>query len=213
MRRLTSHLRSNVIGYVALFFALSAGAYAASLAPDSVKSKHIKDGHVTNADVAPDAVTGPKVVESTLSEVPNATIAGHGGYGRQSGGAETGASCNPDDELWFTCASVGLTPSAPARFLVTGRFTASVESDDHEIGFGECRLGVSATGGIPGSTVPFRVANNNNATETVTLTAITGVYQPGNYSFGLDCRETDSGEVSASTIDLARVTAVAISPF
>jgi hypothetical protein len=37
-------MRANVIGYVALFFALSAGAYAARLAPNSVKSKHIRTG-------------------------------------------------------------------------------------------------------------------------------------------------------------------------
>jgi hypothetical protein len=34
------HIRSNVVGYVAVFLALSGGAYAAGLKADSVKSKH-----------------------------------------------------------------------------------------------------------------------------------------------------------------------------
>lgn len=37
-----THLRSNVVGYVALFLALTAGAYAAGLPKNSVKSKQIK---------------------------------------------------------------------------------------------------------------------------------------------------------------------------
>ena len=51
MRSTGAHIRSNIIGYVALFFALSTGAYAAGLANNSVKSKHIKDGQVKTADV------------------------------------------------------------------------------------------------------------------------------------------------------------------
>jgi len=213
MKRLTTHLRTNLVGYVALFFAMSAGAYAAALAPNSVGSKHIRDGRVTDADLAADTVTGSKIMESTLGEVPNATIAGHGGYGRQSGGAETGGSCNPEDDLWTTCASVALTPSAPARFLLTGRFSATVDSGDAEVGFAECRLGSSASGGVPGSVLPFRVAENNNLSETVTLTAVTDVYQPGNYSFGIDCREPGGPGQHGASVDYARVTAVAISPF
>ena len=50
MSGITKHLRANVVGYLALFFAMSAGAYAAGLAPDSVKSKHIRDGHVKAVD-------------------------------------------------------------------------------------------------------------------------------------------------------------------
>jgi hypothetical protein len=50
--RIYSRLRSNAFGYIALFLALSASAYAAGLAPDSVKSKHIKDGQVKADDLA-----------------------------------------------------------------------------------------------------------------------------------------------------------------
>jgi hypothetical protein len=218
------------VGYIALFFAMSAGAYAAGLAPDSVKSKHIRDGQIQNADLGADSVAGAAVQnrslsgadlaidsvgtevvrENELSEVPRATIAGHGGYGRQSGGPEQGTACDPTDDLFITCASVALTPSAPARFFVTGRFMVSPSgSNADDYGIVECRLGSSAFGGIPGTSATVIVKNDRNLQEFVALTGITDPYQPGNYSFGIDCRETDGG----AKISAARVTAVAISPF
>ena len=76
---------ANVVSTLCLFILLGAGAYAAGLAPNSVKSKHIKDGHVQNQDLANPAVNGSKVFpdtlggehidESTLGAVPNATNA------------------------------------------------------------------------------------------------------------------------------------------
>ncbi len=63
---MVSYLRNNGIGLVALFIALGAGAYAAGLPKDSIKSKHIKAGAVKNADLANDAVTSPKVANGSL---------------------------------------------------------------------------------------------------------------------------------------------------
>jgi hypothetical protein len=221
MKKLTTHLRSNVISYAALFFAMSAGAYAAGLAPNSVKSKHIKDGHVANADLAPDAVSGDKVFnsslsgsdlgentlggqhinESSLGEVRNATIAGHGGYGRH---AANQSFCSPDSG-YETCASVGLTPSAPGRALVIG--TVSAFSVDEELGGGNCRLGVSTSGEIPGTLT--EVYLSEQGADTITLSGITAPLAPGTYSFGIDCK-VHGGDLEFSD---AAVTAVMISPF
>jgi hypothetical protein len=44
---------ANVVSVISLFIALGAGAYAAGLAPDSVKSKHIVNGQVKKADIVP----------------------------------------------------------------------------------------------------------------------------------------------------------------
>jgi hypothetical protein len=216
MTMLLNHLRNNVVGYVGVFLALSSVAYAAALAPNSVKSKHIKDGQVAAADLGDGAVTGAKVAEDslggaeiaehTLGEVPNATISGHGGYGRQSGGPERGESCNPEDDLWITCAEVALTPSAPGRVFVTGRVRMTIENSNHANG--ECVLGSSAFGGIPGTTV-FHNLTESSAQEWITITGVTDVFAPGNYSFGIDCRETGGG----LAIEQARITAVVISPF
>jgi hypothetical protein len=88
-------LVGNVLGLIALLIALGAGAYAAGLAPNSVKSKHIKDGQVKTRDLALEAVessrlapgsiqselvpddelVGGDIDESTLGTVPNASDA------------------------------------------------------------------------------------------------------------------------------------------
>jgi hypothetical protein len=52
---------ANVMATIALFIAIGGGAYAAGLAKDSVKSKHIKDGEVKSQDLADAAVTEVKL--------------------------------------------------------------------------------------------------------------------------------------------------------
>ncbi len=91
-----THLRSNVVGYVAVFLALSGGAYAAGLKANSVRSKQIKDGQVKNPDlgagsvtsdkVAPDSLTGGQIDESSLAQVPSAASADAATNAGQLGG-------------------------------------------------------------------------------------------------------------------------------
>jgi hypothetical protein len=89
-------LVGNVLGLIALFIALGAGAYAAGLAPNSVKSRHIKAGNVRSSDLAPasvnsskltpgsiqselvpdDELVGGDIDEGSLGSVPNANEAG-----------------------------------------------------------------------------------------------------------------------------------------
>ena len=64
--RITTYLRSNVLGLIAIFIALGAGAYAAGLPKDSVKSKQIKAGAVKKAELADNAITSPKVDDGSL---------------------------------------------------------------------------------------------------------------------------------------------------
>src|SRR3954468_12420725 len=90
------HLRSNIVGYVALFVALTGGtAYAldgsntvfsddivngqvkgADLDSDSVGTPKIIDGGVRSADVLDDTLSGSDINESTLGTVPQAQNAG-----------------------------------------------------------------------------------------------------------------------------------------
>ncbi len=62
------HIRSNLVGYISLFFALGLGsAWAATeLEKNEVKSKHIGKGQVKNVDLAADAVTSSKVANGAL---------------------------------------------------------------------------------------------------------------------------------------------------
>lgn len=70
-----SHLRRNVVAYVALFLALSAGAYAAGLKKNSVGSKQIKTAAVKSDELANGSVTGAKLADGAIREVPNAAQA------------------------------------------------------------------------------------------------------------------------------------------
>jgi hypothetical protein len=74
--RVRDHLRNNIVGYVALFIALSGATYAASVPKNSVTSSSIKKGAVKGIDVAKNTLTGADVKEGSLSEVPSATSAG-----------------------------------------------------------------------------------------------------------------------------------------
>lgn len=64
-RDIAQHLRSNIVGYIALFVALSGTAYAA-VGTNSVKSKHIVNGQVKEADLGTDAVTNAKVADNAI---------------------------------------------------------------------------------------------------------------------------------------------------
>src|SRR5919197_3055577 len=86
-RRIRSHLRGNVVGYIALFFVLTGGTATAldgsntvfsddivngevkagDLAGRSVTGGKIRDGQVGNPDLAADAVTGEEVADFSLT--------------------------------------------------------------------------------------------------------------------------------------------------
>ena len=59
-------LVGNVLGLIALFVALGAGAYAAGLEPNSVKSKHIKDGQVKTPDIGLATVNSSHLTPNSL---------------------------------------------------------------------------------------------------------------------------------------------------
>jgi hypothetical protein len=67
----TRSLRSSTLAHVtatlALVVSLGGGAYAAGLAKDSVKTKHIRAGAVRTADLADRSVTGSKVVDGSMT--------------------------------------------------------------------------------------------------------------------------------------------------
>ncbi len=64
--RVSAHIRGNVVGYVALFFALGLGtAYA--IERDSIKSKHIKAAAVKESDLRNGAVTAAKLGDNSVS--------------------------------------------------------------------------------------------------------------------------------------------------
>jgi hypothetical protein len=138
--RLTDHLRSNVVGYIALFVALSGTALAlpgkntvdsgdikkksvetSDLAPNAVKGSRLAPGAVTSAsvadgalaeiDLARDSIGGGAVDESTLGEVPSAANAGQLGGVGPSGYLRYGSTI-------------------PSGVTISGVFTSADEDDN-----------------------------------------------------------------------------------
>lgn len=77
-KQVRSHIRGNAIAYVALFFALAGGAYAAAtIAPaNSVNSAAIINGQVKTPDIANGAVTESKVAPNSLTITLNGNLLG-----------------------------------------------------------------------------------------------------------------------------------------
>jgi hypothetical protein len=113
--KIRQHIRSNVVGYVALFIALSGTAYAAGtvgsadiidesilsqdikngevktldIAPNAIGTGRLADGAVQNQDLAADSVTTDKVKDETLKALDIAPESL--GSGRIKDGTLTGA--------------------------------------------------------------------------------------------------------------------------
>jgi hypothetical protein len=61
------HIRSNVVGYVALFLVIAGGSATALPGKNKVDSGDIKAGQVKAADLASNAVSSPKVADDSLT--------------------------------------------------------------------------------------------------------------------------------------------------
>jgi hypothetical protein len=87
-----AHIRSNVVGYVALFFVFTGGAYAITLQKNSVGSKQIKTGAVKSDEVADNGLTGADVDEASL----NLPQGPQGAQGAQGATGPQGPAGSPD---------------------------------------------------------------------------------------------------------------------
>ncbi len=81
--RIRNHIRSNVVGYVALFFALSGGAAYALDGSNTVFSDDIVDDQVRSVDVRDDSLPSGGLARADLrtgsvgtSEVANSSLRG-----------------------------------------------------------------------------------------------------------------------------------------
>jgi hypothetical protein len=92
---MSAHIRSNVVGYVALFFVFTGGAYAITLQKNSVGSKQIKTGAVRSEDVADNGLTGADVDEASLS-LPQGPQGPQGAQGAQGATGPQGPAGSPD---------------------------------------------------------------------------------------------------------------------
>jgi hypothetical protein len=136
--RITRYLRSNVLGLVAIFLALSGISYAAGLARNSVKSKHIRDEQVKLVDLAPEA-EGPRAY--TLVTANGASGTNTVDETRSKGIAD--ANVTRAAAGTYCLDNLGFTPrNAQATFDLVN----SSNSTGHEI-----YVGIGDTSSCPGS--------------------------------------------------------------
>lgn len=102
LSRIASHLRGNVVGYVALFAALGGTSYAAvQLAPGSVTTRALANGAVTNSKLARDSVgegnlrkhslTAADFRAGALTQAFQAVAGKNGATGANGGSGATGS--------------------------------------------------------------------------------------------------------------------------
>jgi hypothetical protein len=85
-RRVTQHLRHHAVGYLALFLALSGGAYAAVKLPaNSVGTKQLKNKAVTPAKLAPSTIKQLKGAAGPKGATGEAGVQGQAGAPGQDG--------------------------------------------------------------------------------------------------------------------------------
>jgi hypothetical protein len=108
MSGVSGHIRSNVIGYVALFFALTGGAFALegknTVDSGDIKAKNVKRGDlarnsVVSSKVLDGSLTGADVDEGSLGQVPIAGTANSANTSNTAGDANTLDSLDSADFL------------------------------------------------------------------------------------------------------------------
>ena len=223
-KRIATHLRRNVYGLLALFFALSGTAIALdgqnTVFTDDITNGEVRSvdilngtvgaldlgtGSVTSAEVRNDSLTGTDIDEPSLGPVPVATL---GGLGRWAGNG----SCDPQDLTFVPCGAVGIELPATSRVLVTA--TATAVQDDPARGTGASGDCVVATspGQLPQSTVRFVANDGQGGREIGGLTAVTEPLGPGVNFFGVECNELNPpGDDNGVNFNQVHVSAVALS--
>ena len=232
-KRIAAHLRRNVYGLLALFFALSGTAIAldghntvfsdditngevrsadiqnegvatGDILNGTLLSADVRDATLNGADVKDDALTGADLNESSLGLVPQATL---GGIGRWAGNG----SCDPEDTNFVSCGFTGIDLPQTSRVLLIGNLTARQDQSQlSDAGAGDCVIATSP-GQLPASRVQIVVNDEQGARENASLTGVTDPLPPGVVFFGLECNQLDSpGGTNGINFEQVNMTAVAL---
>jgi hypothetical protein len=170
------------------------------LGSNSVDGSKVVDGSLGGSDIAQNnSITGSNIDESTLGQVPNATVGELGGLGRFTGNG----SCNPSSNAYLDCAITTINLPAATSVLLIGHVTAGADGADPWTG--NCKL-VTNSGDVPATGQYFY--GSGDVEEAGALVGITGALAAGSHDFAVDC-EQDNGIKYAGV----GIVAIAISPY
>ena len=162
LRVLGSHVRGNVVGYLALFVALGGTAFAAAaLPPNSVGTPQLKNGAVTGAKVARQTLIGANIDLSTLGRVPDsARLAGRPASAYQS---RVSGSCGSGRAISAVAAAGTVSCRSVGHGTITG-----------------VTAGTGLTGGGSSGPVTLSVAGNGIGTTQLADGSVTSSkFDPG----------------------------------
>lgn len=192
---------SNVMATIAVFLSLGAGAYAAGIGRNDVKSRHIANGTIKSQDVQDRVLKGRDVREETLTskEIREDRL----DVSQFAKVASDGTFCDPTSQAFTTCGTVRLGAERTSRFLIVA--TGGQESGTIAAR-GTCRLVID---GVPlgGSEArPGESSSVNTSGFARNGFAITQVSPPVNrglHSVALQCNEDAAGGDTRLSTDLS----------
>jgi hypothetical protein len=157
---------------------------ASDIQPESIGPGRIADNTLTGGEILNDSLTGTDVDESSLGEVPSATLGGVGGQGGNSG------QCDPESTSFTRCAATFVGLPGPSRVLIIGQIRAEPDTGGGN-GGGSCRVGSEPGGAVDLSTAPVFV--NGGQTDVIAISGVTSIIGPGDSIFDIQCNETAEG--------------------
>jgi hypothetical protein len=201
--RIRSHVRSNLVGYIALCFAVGSGAaWAGTVLPrnsvgtvqlqsEAVTTAKLDEEAVTAAKVADQALTGKQIKEGTLKRVPSAARAARAG--RANLATRALRAVNAGRRIEF---EGGASDPAPVSIYVPGAHTVfkqdelTLTTSCVNAGGGSARGFVALTSSVhgsvtgswiqwnnPGHSVDGMQQNFDDATSTRAIVDLTGAYR------------------------------------
>jgi hypothetical protein len=139
--KLRTHIRSNVIGYVALFFALSTGSAVALSGSNTVFTDDIVDNEVRTADVRNDSLTGGGLAAADLKagSVGTSEVAADSLGAGDLAPSSVGSSEVANDSLTGADVNEATLGEVPSALLGgTGRSASDPDCDPNSTTFETC---------------------------------------------------------------------------
>jgi hypothetical protein len=214
--KLRSHIRQNVVGYIALFVALGGtGAYASHLVVnssdvvnESLLSQDVKgrvgtdttpavNGTLTGADISGQPSNrriGQRFIDGSLttSDIKDGTLTANdinpATLGTLTRGRAVTSFCNPESTAFVDCGTVTLFLTRQSRALIVASgMWYSVSGGPTR---GVCRITVDGVALEP-SVFPGQLLSSTDSVheQAVTLTNVTAPLGLGDHTIGLACNQ------------------------